>query len=234
MRRSGDLKHVLQVLRAGARAQPAIEQRLRPVDNDLGGIEIVLAAQPVTFRTSAVSAVKRERAWFQQRDVDAAIRTRQPRRRKRLLPAHHRDLHQTARQFHRQPDRHLQPMFNAGLHQQAIDHDFNGVVLSLIEIDFIFKIDQFAIDTSPGEAVLDQLLHLFFELALAPTHNRSHDHDAIFRGQGHHSLDDLLGGLARDRPPAFRAMRNPYRGVEKAKVVIDLGWSFSARSKWLG
>ena len=113
-------------------------------------------------------------------------------------------------------------MFNAGLHQQAIDHDFNGVVLSLIEIDFIFKIDQFAIDTSPGEAVLDQLLHLFFELALAATHNRSHDHDAILRGQGHHPLDDLLGGLARDRPPAFRAMRNPYRGVKKAKVVIDL------------
>src|SRR5437899_12438218 len=128
-------------------------------------------------------------------------------------------------------------MFNAGLYQQAIDHDFNGVVLSLIEIDFIFKIDQFAIDTSPGEAVLDQLLHLFFELALAATHNRSHDHDAIFRGQGHHSLDDLLGGLARDRPPAFRAMGNPYRGVEKAKIIVDFGngtdgrqWAATVRS----
>ena len=35
--------------------------------------------------------------------------------------------------------------------------------------------------------------------------------------------DDLLGGLARDRPAALRAMRHADGGVEKAKVVVDLG-----------
>ena len=38
-----------------------------------------------------------------------------------------------------------------------------------------------------------------------------------------HSLDDLLGDLAADRPVALRAMRQADPGVEQSEIVVDLG-----------
>ena len=57
-----------------------------------------------------------------------------------LLAADHRDLHQPSSQLHRQPDRELQPTLDAGLHQQAVNHNFDRVVLALVELDLIFEV----------------------------------------------------------------------------------------------
>ena len=54
--------------------------------------------------------------------------------------------------------------------------------------------------------MLDQLVHLLFEFTLATAHDRSQHHDAVFRSQSHHPLDDLLRRLTRDGPAAFGAM----------------------------
>src|SRR5207248_3302913 len=77
----------------------------------------------------------------------------------------------------------------------------------------------------PGtrEPVLDELFHLFFELAFASADDGGHDHDTVFRGQGHDPLDNLLSGLSGNGPAAFGAMRHADRGVEKTKVIIDFG-----------
>ena len=74
-------------------------------------------------------------------------------------------------------------MLDAGLDQQAVNHDFDGVVLALVEIDFVFQIDQFAVDAGAGKTVLNKLFHLLLELALAAANDGRHHHDAIFRGQ---------------------------------------------------
>ena len=104
-------------------------------------------------------------------------------------------------------------MLNSGLHQQAIDHDFDGVVLPLVEVNdaFVVQADQLAIDAGARITVLDERLHLFFEFAFAAPDNRSHDHDPIFRRQRHHPLHNLVGGLPADRASALGTMRHSDR-----------------------
>ncbi len=45
-------------------------------------------------------------------------------------------------------------MLDPGFHQQPIDHYFEGVILALVEIDFVLQVHQFAIDARTSEAVL--------------------------------------------------------------------------------
>ena len=176
-------KAVNQSLRRRTRPQAAIEQRLRPIRDHLRGIEIVAAAEAVAFGTSSIHAVERKRARLELRHADAAIRTGQLLRIKLLIAADHGDLHQPARQLHRQSDRHFQAMLDARLHQQTVDHHFDGVVLALVEIEVVIEVHHFAVDAGAGVAVLEQRLHLFFELAFAPADDRRQHHHAILRRQ---------------------------------------------------
>src|ERR1700676_1470592 len=98
-------------------------------------------------------------------------------------------------------------MFDPWFDQQTIDDHFNRMVLSLVERDVIIKIDQFAVYSRAGEAVLHQLLHFFFELTFASAHNRGQNHDAVFRSESHYPLYDLVRRLTADCPSALRAMR---------------------------
>ena len=200
VRRRRNLQGMNQSLRRRTGPEAAIEQRLRPVGDHLRRIEIVAAAEPVTLGTSSIHAVERKRARLELRHADAAIRTGQLLGIKLLFAADHGDLHQAARQLHRQADRHFQAMLNARLHQQTVDHDFDGVILALVEIEVVIQVDEFAIDTGAGVAVLEQRLHFFLELALATADDRRQHHDAVFGSQSHHPLHDLFGRLAADRP----------------------------------
>ncbi len=102
VRGSRDLQHVLQILRTGTWPQATIQQRLGPVDDDLGGIEVILAAQAMAFGTSAIGAVEGKRTRLELRDVDAAIGTGEARGVQGLVASDHRNLHEPARQLHRQ------------------------------------------------------------------------------------------------------------------------------------
>ena len=115
-------------------------------------------------------------------------------------------------------------MLDPRLHQQAVNHDFDGVILSLVEIDqrLVVEADQFPVNPRPGIAVLDQRLHLFLEFALAPADDRRHHHDSIFRTQRHHPLHNLVGGLPADRAPALGTMRHSDGSEQQAKIIVDL------------
>ncbi len=102
-------------------------------------------------------------------------------------------------------------MFDARFHQQPINHDFDGVVSSLVQRNVVFEIDQFAVNARPGEAVLHQLLHLFLKLALASSHDGCEHHHPIFRRQAHDSRHNLFCRLPRNRPSAVGTMRNSDR-----------------------
>ena len=112
-------------------------------------------------------------------------------------------------------------MFNSGLHQQTIDDNLNGVVLSLIEAEVVFQIYQFPIHSGPSEAMLDQFVHLLFEFTLSAPHDRGQHHDAVFGSQSHYSLDDLFRGLTGDGATAFGAMGSSNRGEQKTKIIIN-------------
>src|SRR5579864_7331536 len=177
----------------------------------------------MALRACAVGAIEAERSRFELWNVNSAIRTCQARRVKGLLAPNHRHLYQPASKLHRQSDRHFQAMLDSRLHQQAINHDFDGVIFAFVEIDLVLKVHQLAVDSGPGESVLDKLFHLLLELALASTDDRGHHHHAVFWRQRHHALYDLFRGLARNRASAFRTMGNSNGGVQKAKIVVDFG-----------
>ena len=126
---------VNQILRRRAWAQAAIEQRLRPIDDDFGGIEIVAAAESVAFRAGSIGAVERERARLKLRNADAAIGAGEQRGIKRFLAVHDRDQNQPTAQLHGERDGKFEAMLNAGLDQQPIDDDFDGVILALVETE---------------------------------------------------------------------------------------------------
>ena len=63
----GKVDELEQVLRGGAGAEAAVEQRLRPVGDDLGGVEVVERAEAVALRAGAEGGVEARscaaRAW---------------------------------------------------------------------------------------------------------------------------------------------------------------------------
>ena len=68
-----------------------------------------------------------------------------------------------------------------------------------------------------------QLVEQLAVLALAPAHDRREHHEARALGQLHHLVDDLLGRLAHDRPPADGAVRLAHARPQQPQVVVDLG-----------
>ena len=157
------------------------------------------------------------------RDADAAIGAGQARGVKGLVSVDHGDQDEAPAELHGESDGHFQAMLDAGLHQQSVDDDLDGVVLALVETKVVFEIDQFAIDAGAGEAVLDELFHLFFELAFAAANDGGHDHDAVFGAKREDALHDLVGRLAGDGLAAIGAVGNADGGIEQAQVVVDFG-----------
>ena len=125
--------------------------------------------------------------------------TGQLRRIQPLLAAHDHDLHQSVRQLHRQLDGCGQPALDTRLHQQAIDHQFDGVVLALVEFDFLVgNVTQLAVNAGTRVALLRQLVELLLELAFTSANDGRQDHHPIFGLQLHHLLHDLVGRLPRN------------------------------------
>ena len=69
----GEVDQLEQILRGGAGAEAAVEQRLGPVGDDLGGVEIVERTEAVALRAGAEGGVEAEAAGLEFGDVEAAI-----------------------------------------------------------------------------------------------------------------------------------------------------------------
>ena len=96
------------------------------------------------------------------------------------------------------------------------------MVLALFETHAFGEFDDLAVDAG-AEALLVESFELFAELAFAAADDGSVDGDAFAGGEAGYALDDLLGGLAGDGAAAVGAVGLADGGVEKAKVVVDLG-----------
>ncbi len=135
---------------------------------------------------------------------------------------------------------------NSRLDEQAVDDDFDGVVLTLINDWEIVERNQFSIDSSADVAVLREFFEFLAKGALTAAHDRRENHDAVVRLAEfavENGLDDLLTGLARDGLAAIGAMRHADGGVDHAEVIVDFrdgadggarrsAWWFSARWRW--
>ena len=222
---------------AAAGAHGAVEERLGPVGDGLGGVEVVDAAEAVAVGASAVVGVEGEAAGFETGDVDAAVGAGHGGGVEGFVHAVDGDEDEAVG--------HLQSLEDAGLEaagvvlgrgisqgcisvvggqrleDDAIDYCFDGVVLALFEAHALGEFDHLAIDAG-AEALLVEGFELFAELAFAAADDGGVDGDAFAGREAGDSLDDLLGSLAGDGAVAVGAMGLAYAGVEEAEVVIDL------------
>jgi hypothetical protein len=92
----------------------------------------------------------------------------------------------------------------------------------LVELDRVLEQAQLAVDLHARVAVGAQLLEDLAVLALAPAHDRRHDHEARALVELHDLVDDLLDGLPGDRRAADVAVRPADARPQQPQVVVDL------------
>ncbi len=73
MRVRAKLDGALEQRGAGTRAESAVEEWARPIDDDARGIEIIFGTETVAGGTRAVGRVETERAGLELRDGNAAV-----------------------------------------------------------------------------------------------------------------------------------------------------------------
>jgi len=137
--------------------QPSGQQGPRPVGNDFGGIEGVLAPQTLTDLAGAICAVKRERSRLEDRDAGTAVGAGEFTRVETLLTVHHCHLDDALGELHGRLDGSCQTTFDAPFEQQPVDDDFDGMVAAPVERDLFVELAQFAVDAGPHEPLLLQL-----------------------------------------------------------------------------
>ena len=116
---------------AGPKA--AFEERLGPIHDHLGRIEIVFRAEPVAFRACAVGRIEAERARLELRNGNAAIGAGEFFRIFVLLAADHGNRDEPARELQRGFDGLFEPLRDAAFQQQPVHHNFDGVILAAVE-----------------------------------------------------------------------------------------------------
>ena len=89
--------------------------------------------------------------------------------------------------------------FDAFLHRQAIDHDFDIVLELLVERGCFFDRVHLAVDAHAGEARLLPFGELAAVFAFAPAHHRGEQIEPRTFGQRHHPIDHVRHGLRLDR-----------------------------------
>ena len=143
-----------------------------------------------------------------------------------LLAAHNHHGHQTGGQLQRRGNGLLQPRGNALFHQQAVDDNFDGVILALVDHRQIVERKQFAVDAHAHVAVLRKFFQLFAVRAFSPAHDGRENHYAVVglaKLAMQDRLHDLFAGLPGDGLAAVRAMRSAHRRVDHAQVIVNFG-----------
>ncbi len=132
---------------------------------------------------------------------------------------------------HRGLDRVGQSLAHVGAHDQAVDDDRDVVLVLLVEVELLLELADLAVHLDAREAFRAQLLEQLAVLALAPAHHRREHHEARALLERHHVIDDLLGRLPGDRPPADVAVRLAHPRPQQAQVVVDLGHRADGRAR---
>ncbi len=161
-----EFQRALEDRGARAWAEAAIEERASPIDDDLGGIEIVFRAQAIARGASAVGRIEAERARLELRNGDAAIGAGEFFRKSVFLAADDGDGDEAAGQFERGGDGLFEARGDALLDEQAVDDDFDGVVLALVDGRKVVEREQLAVDAHTDVAILREFFEFFAKSAL--------------------------------------------------------------------
>ncbi len=221
----GEFDEAEEIGGAGAGAHGAVEERLGPVGDGLGGVEVVDAAEAVALGAGAVVGVEGEAAGLEAGDVDAAVGAGHGGGVEGLVHAVDGDEDEAVGHLEGFEDGGFEAagvVLGRGISQgrvgvvggqrfedDAVDDGFDGVVLALFEAHAFGEFDHLAVDAG-AEALLVEGFELFAELAFAAADDGGVDGDAFAGGERDDSLDDLLGGLAGDGAAAVGAVGLAY------------------------
>ena len=108
------------------------------------------------------------------------------------------------------------------LNDEAIDDNFDGMLVVLRELDRLGQIIKNAVAADTDKTAFPCVFKLFYVLALAPAHNRGKDLNfAAFR-QRQYLIDNLIDRLLTDFPAADGAMGDADSRIEQTQIVVNL------------
>src|SRR5690606_33249296 len=131
--------------------------------------------EPVTTGTGAVGAVKRKHARRELLDAGTAVVARQLLAEKHGFAADHVHQHDAIGP----PQRGLPGVREAGLdarpHDEPVDHDLDGMLLVLVELDALGELPELTVDPHPDKALAAQLFQKLAVLAFAAPYDGRKD-----------------------------------------------------------
>src|SRR5260221_10977881 len=226
MRIRAKFQRALEDCGAGARAEAAIEQRAGPIGDDFRRIEIIFRTEPVARGTCAVRRVEAEGTRLELRNGDTAVGAGELFRKRVLFAADDGDGDKAAREFERGGDGLFEARGDALLDEQAVNDDFDGVVLALVNDGQVVERKKLAVDAHADVAILRKFFEFLAKRTFSPAHDRREDHDAVVVLANlavQDGLHDLFAGLARDGVTALWAMRHANSRIDYAEVIVNFG-----------
>ena len=129
-------------------------------------------------------------------------------------------------------ERLRQALLEIGADAQAVDHDFDRVLLVLGQLRQRIDLVDLAVDAHAHEALgaeLDEQVRL---LALPVDHDRREDHELGLLGQHQHGVDHLRDGHRHELLlRVIRAIRLADPREKQPQVIVDLGHRAHGRAR---
>ena len=116
-----------------------------------------------------------------------------------------------------------EPRFQAFAHHQPVDHDFDVMLVFLVQRRRFLDVVQGAVDAHALEPALGQRQQFLFVFALAAADDGRQQVEPRALVHRHHPVDHFADRLAFDRQAGGRRMVDADAGKHKPHVVVDLG-----------
>src|SRR5207302_6384508 len=175
------------------------------------------------------------------RDGDTAIGTRELFGKRVFLAADDGYSDEATGQFERGGDGLFEARGDALLDKQAVDDNFDGVVLALVDDRKFIQLVKLAVDSRADVAIVREFFQLLAVSAFPSADDGRQNHDAVVRFANlavQNGLNNLLAGLARDGLAAVGAVRDADGRIDHAEVIVNFrdgadGGARRARSGFL-
>ena len=227
-------RHAVAIRRTEAhRVQPALPQRQRLIREQNICTYHHAVAQPAARRTRAIGAVEGEHARAEFLDGDAAVRAGVIHGEEQFALVHHVHDDQAAGALRRRLDGIRQTALEllAGADNQAVNDDFNRVLLLFVQRRHFFQPVQLAVHPHARETALARLLEHFDMFALFAADDGRQHHQLRAFGVGDDCVHHLVNGLLADFLAALRAMRMPHARIKQAQIIVDFRHRADGRAR---
>ena len=215
----------------GKRREYSFGKRQRIVGYDELQVELHVAAEAAARRTCAVRAVEREHARRDFGQADAAVDARE------VFAEHQKlavdDLHVDDALSHLQS--RLQGIGQTLLHalanDEAVDDDFDRMLLRLVEVNLFAEVDDLAVDAHAHIAFAADVVENLLVLALLAANDLRHDQELRALGKSLKLVHHLIDRLLRDGLAALRTMRAAGAREHQSHVVVNLRHRADGRAR---